>query len=513
MKTKFLLCLILLQSVFSISQTCNEVINNAFGFNQEDAEDGKNSFSFVLADGTISSNSFGTLSTNVFPGLTPEALWVTEVNEVIRATDGNSYVRINGGSPQMINIPSGLTVIDWAADDTNYLLLASNGTLYRGLAFNPTTPIFVGGGDFVEIFGDGHSSGIFYAQRANGTVSSVLPGSSTLTPQPALTNLAEHSQAPFSTLSAGVFQDGTGGVWTRTTGTLSVTPISPPAGQIFVDVKVTSSSRYEFLTDTGNIIQYPSGTTILTGIDAISASININIAVDFDTNTVYHRSTSSDSSSGTGTSSYATLTLPPGYTVRAVRAYRSYGVLVLEENATGDIEIWSGVRPGIGSFPSISFLTNVDFNFNLMEDPTDPPVASNPCFSCVIDDPGAIAGTCTGNNNLEFTTTITASNTTSTYSVTSGGVSIATGATYGTPMTFTIPDAADGIDKTITITDDGDSSCTLDVTITGAAACFICPAGTEAPRFLGLTKSTWMTIGMVSALGTGAFVLLKKFAF
>jgi len=132
-------------------------------------------------------------------------------------------------------------------------------------------------------------------------------------------------------------------------------------------------------------------------------------------------------------------------------------------------------------------------------------------FSCNIDDPGAIAGTCTGNNNLEFTTTITASNTTSTYSVTSGGVSIATGATYGTPMTFTIPDAADGTDKMITVTDDADTACTLDITITGAAACFSCPAGTDGPRFLGLTRSTWMTIGLTAAVGAGAFVLLKKF--
>jgi len=130
--------------------------------------------------------------------------------------------------------------------------------------------------------------------------------------------------------------------------------------------------------------------------------------------------------------------------------------------------------------------------------------------TCAINDPGAISSTCVGNNNLEFTTTITASNTTSAYSVTSGGVSIATGATYGTPMTFTIPDAADGTNKTITITDDGNPACTRDVTITGISACFSCDSGANGPRFLGLTKSTWMAIGIVSATAAFGGLLFKK---
>lgn len=101
--------------------------------------------------------------------------------------------------------------------------------------------------------------------------------------------------------------------------------------------------------------------------------------------------------------------------------------------------------------------------------------------TCAIDDPGAVAGTCNvTNNDLEFTTTITGSNTGATYTVV--GATPTTG-TYGTPTMFTIAGGADGTNKMITITDDTDGTFTRDITITGAASCFSCDAGTEAPRF------------------------------
>jgi len=66
--------------------------------------------------------------------------------------------------------------------------------------------------------------------------------------------------------------------------------------------------------------------------------------------------------------------------------------------------------------------------------------SSGVCFSCAIDDPGTIAGNCVGSNDLEFTTTITGSNTAATYTVT--GATPTTG-TYGTSTTFTIASGAD----------------------------------------------------------------------
>jgi len=131
---------------------------------------------------------------------------------------------------------------------------------------------------------------------------------------------------------------------------------------------------------------------------------------------------------------------------------------------------------------------------------------------CSINDPGTIAGTCIGNNNLEFTTSITGISTGGSYSITSGGTTIATGVAYGAATTFTIPGAADGTDKTITIIDDADSRCTRDITIAGATTC-LCDSGADGPRFLGLSTSTWIAIGIVSAAGTFGIFLLKRFVF
>jgi len=130
---------------------------------------------------------------------------------------------------------------------------------------------------------------------------------------------------------------------------------------------------------------------------------------------------------------------------------------------------------------------------------------------CSIKDPGAIAGTCNPtNNDLEFSLNLAGISIGTTYSVT--GATSATG-TYGTPTMFMIASGADGTDKMVTVTDDTDASCTLDITITGATACFSCDSGADAPRFLGLTKSTWMTIGIVTAVGASVSILLKKLVF
>jgi len=137
-----------------------------------------------------------------------------------------------------------------------------------------------------------------------------------------------------------------------------------------------------------------------------------------------------------------------------------------------------------------------------------PPTAS--CVvPCSITDPGAIAGNCTGtSNDLEFSLNLTGISTHTTYTV--AGATPTTG-TYGVATTFTIASGADGINKMITITDGADGTCMRNITITGALSC--CDSGADAPRFLGLTTSTWMTIGVVMIIGVGARVLLKKRVF
>jgi len=111
---------------------------------------------------------------------------------------------------------------------------------------------------------------------------------------------------------------------------------------------------------------------------------------------------------------------------------------------------------------------------------------------------------------LEFTTTITGSNTGTTYTV--SGATPTTG-TYGMVTTFTIAGGADGVNKMIAIADNMDGTCTQSVTVTGVTACFSCDAGAHGPRFLGLTRSTWMTIDAVTAIGVGLSMLLKKMVF
>jgi len=163
--------------------------------------------------------------------------------------------------------------------------------------------------------------------------------------------------------------------------------------------------------------------------------------------------------------------------------------------------------PATGTFRAdgvyeYTLIDNIRLTANLTTDPA--------CVACSIDDLGSVVGTCTGSNDLEFVTTITGSNTGATYTV--SGATPTTG-TYGTPTMFTIASGADRADKIITITDDTDTACTLDITITGAAACFSCPSGADAPRFLGLTRSTWITMGIVSVVAVSGGVLLKKIVF
>ena len=130
-------------------------------------------------------------------------------------------------------------------------------------------------------------------------------------------------------------------------------------------------------------------------------------------------------------------------------------------------------------------------------------------FTCAIDDPGFVSATCISpNNDLQFSLNLTGSNIGSTYTV-SGA--IPTTGTYGTSTTFTIASGADGTDKMIAVTDDTDTSCSRDITITGVAACFSCDSGADGPRFLGLTKSTWMLIGLVSGLAALSGVFVKRF--
>ena len=128
---------------------------------------------------------------------------------------------------------------------------------------------------------------------------------------------------------------------------------------------------------------------------------------------------------------------------------------------------------------------------------------------CTIDDPTTANIICTGNNDLQFDMTVTGSMIGATYNVDLGGTTIATGVSYGASTTFTIPNGADGTNKTITITDVDDSMCTRDVTITGVTACFSCDSGADGPRFLGLTKSTWVTIGIVTGIVSISGVLIK----
>jgi len=128
---------------------------------------------------------------------------------------------------------------------------------------------------------------------------------------------------------------------------------------------------------------------------------------------------------------------------------------------------------------------------------------------CAITDPGTIAGTCTGSNNLEFTMNVTGSGTASTYTVTFGATTLSSAVAYGSATTFSIPSGADDTDKTITITDDTDTSCTINVTITGAEAC-ACDSGANAPKFLTLSSKTWLIMGVTLVIAGGVFLSRKK---
>jgi len=63
------------------------------------------------------------------------------------------------------------------------------------------------------------------------------------------------------------------------------------------------------------------------------------------------------------------------------------------------------------------------------------------------------------------------------------------------------------------ITDDTDTMCTRDITITAVPACVSCDSGADGPRFFGLTTSTWLTLGIVTVIGAGVSIVLKKLIF
>jgi len=138
-------------------------------------------------------------------------------------------------------------------------------------------------------------------------------------------------------------------------------------------------------------------------------------------------------------------------------------------------------------------------------------IAENqPAPPCSITSPGTIAGTCTGSNNLSFSTTITGSNTGTTYAVTGvPGITPATG-TYGTSTTFIIPGGADGSNRNITITDNIDSTCSTTAIISGALPC--CNSHADGPTFLGISYRAWFTLlgSTIISLGALGIFYLRK---
>jgi len=533
LKKMIIVVFILLACEFSFSQSaaCREAILNAFGFNEEYHEDGQQGFVYVLADGTVSFQRVAGPSpeTNQFPGLTPEAIWYTENLAIIRATDGNHYY-IDAGftSSALLSLPAGITtLVDIAADDSETLALSSDGRLLTGDIF--TTPLsIVSDADnfgFERIWGNGvafNSSGIFYAQRADGSVYTLRPGTTNLTLQPGLANLDRLGQDPFGAagLEAGVFQDGTGGQWNISSGTITVNPIAPPAGELFIDVKVTSEFEYEFLTDAGNVIQYPGGTTILTGIDAISAAFAVNVAVDYDTNTAFYRSgTISGISSPVAGQTYQSVNIPAGYTILAAKAFQTTSAWVLE-SPSGVIEIWEGYSGG--GLPNLSFVDNAPLNLTLRENPSDPVITVNPCACNVSAIVSNNISSCNDNGTLtdgsdDFFTadiTVTFGNVPSSGTLDLTGdatSSVAVGSLDSTTShTFTgVSMSADGTAIAITATFSDDMSCTFSESDTGTApvSCNVsCDSGADGPRFLSLTARSWAIIGGISVLGIAVFL-------
>ena len=535
---KKIILLVMLCSGIIQAQTCGEAILNALGFNDEFGEDGESGFSYVLADGTVSFSRFGSstpdIEADIFSGLTAEAMWHFESSSIIRATDGNHYILETGFPPaRLISLPPGVTtIVDVDSENSEALLLSSDGRLILD-DYTLPSPTLVSDPDnfgFERIWGNGDTArGIFYAQRADGSVFSILPGTSDIRPQPNLDNLEHLGQVAFETLEVGIFQDGTGGQWIRSTGTLTVNPITPPSGELFIDVQATSPSEYEFLTDAGNLIQYDTGssgsTTILTGIDAISAGAAVNLAIDYDTNMAYYRAGSNYTSSSVSGVTYAPVNIPAGYTLLAARAYYTGAAFALE-SPSGDIELWHGnsfvFSSSGGNLPNLSFVDNAPLNLMLRANPSDPVIMVNPCacnVSAIVSNNISLCndnGTPADDSDDFFTAdiTVTFGNVPSSGSLDltgDGTSSVAVGSLdSATSHTFTgVTMPADGTAIAITATFSDDMSCTFSESDTGTApvSCNVsCDSGADGPRFLSLTARSWAIIGGISVLGIAVFL-------
>ncbi|MGJ8760827.1 MAG: T9SS type A sorting domain-containing protein [Polaribacter sp.] len=87
---------------------------------------------------------------------------------------------------------------------------------------------------------------------------------------------------------------------------------------------------------------------------------------------------------------------------------------------------------------------------------------------CSLTEPDTIIGTCTNENDLQFTLNLKGSNIAASYVI--SGTTATTGI-YNTDTVFIITNGADGLDKTVTVTDINDANCNLTITISGTASC------------------------------------------
>jgi VCBS repeat-containing protein len=115
---------------------------------------------------------------------------------------------------------------------------------------------------------------------------------------------------------------------------------------------------------------------------------------------------------------------------------------------------------------------------------------------CGIDGPNLVVGNCLGNDNLTFDLNLTATNGSTTYTI--SGATPSTG-TYGVNTTFTITGGADGMNKTVTITDSGNSSCTKTIEISGNFCCTLGNTTTISSKdSTGYIKTILTTAGVTS---------------
>ncbi|UWD31341.1 T9SS type A sorting domain-containing protein [Polaribacter sejongensis] len=88
---------------------------------------------------------------------------------------------------------------------------------------------------------------------------------------------------------------------------------------------------------------------------------------------------------------------------------------------------------------------------------------------CTLNDPGTLIGSCINGSDLQFTLNLTGNDKIGS-SYTISGTTSTTGI-YNTNTVFVIANGADGLDKTITVTDIDDPNCNLTITVSGSASC------------------------------------------